>query len=213
MIKISNLYKSYGSIEVLKDINLEIKNGEIIAIQGASGIGKSTFLHIIGGIERPTKGNVFFNSIDIFALKEDALNKFRAKNIGFILQFYNLISNLSLLENVLLPSLIVGNNAKERAIELIEFLSLSLRINHLPNRLSFGEQQRVAIARALVNDPEVLIADEPTGSLDENMGKEVFGLLKSLVIKENKGLIIATHNENLAKMADKSFRLSNGRLV
>lgn len=213
MIKIRNLYKSYEKIEVLKGINLEIEKGEIIAIQGVSGVGKSTLLHIIGGIERPTSGNVFFNDIDIFTLKEDALNKFRAKHIGFILQFYNLLSCLSLLENVLLPSLIIGNNAKERAIKLIESLSLSERINHLPNRLSFGEQQRVAIARALINDPELIIADEPTGSLSESMGKEVFELLKSLVIKENKALIIATHNEDLAKMADRAFRLSDGKLV
>lgn len=213
MIKVRNLYKSYGEIEVLAGIHLEIKRGEIIAIQGASGVGKSTLLHIIGCIERPTMGNVLFNDIDIFTLKEDDLNKFRAKHIGFILQFYNLLSNLSLFENVLLPSLIIGNNAKERAIELIESLSLSSRINHLPNRLSFGEQQRVAIARALINDPEIIIADEPTGSLPEEMGKEVFGLLRSLVLEENKGLIIATHNENLAKMADRLFRLSGGRLI
>lgn len=213
MIKISNLYKSYGEIEVLKGIDLEIKKGEIIAIQGVSGVGKSTLLHIIGAIERPTKGNVFFNSIDIFTLAQDSLNRFRAKNIGFILQFYNLLSNLSIWENVLLPSLIIGNNAMERVMELLQFLSLDFRLNYLPNRLSFGEQQRVAIARALINDPEIIIADEPTGSLDSAMGNEVFRLLKSLVISKNKTLIMATHNEDLAKNADRLFRLSNGRLI
>ncbi len=212
MIKISNLYKSFGEIEVLKGIDLEVKHGEIVAIVGASGIGKSTLLHIIGGIERPTAGNIFFNSIDIFTLNEDNLNRFRAKNIGFVLQFYNLLSNLSALSNVLLPSLIIGNNAKERAMELISFLGLSERISHFPNRLSFGEQQRIAIARALINNPGIIIADEPTGSLDSKMGGEVYELLKSLVKKENKALIIATHNEELAKMADKLLRLKDGRL-
>ncbi|MEW6102654.1 MAG: ABC transporter ATP-binding protein [bacterium] len=213
MVKISNLYKSYGETEILKGIGLEIKRGEIVAIVGASGVGKSTLLHIIGGIEKPSAGNVLFNDTDIFTLKEDSLNKFRAKNMGFILQFYNLFSNLSLLENVLLPSYIIGNNAKERAIELISFLGLSERCSYLPNRLSCGEQQRTAIARALINSPEIIIADEPTGSLDKKMSFEVYEMLKSIVKKENKSLIIATHNEELSKMADRLFRLSDGQLI
>ncbi|MEW6006940.1 MAG: ABC transporter ATP-binding protein [bacterium] len=212
MVKISNLYKSFGEIEVLKGVELEIKNAEIVAIVGASGVGKSTLLHIIGGIEKPSSGNVLFNNCDIFALKEDNLNRFRAKNMGFILQFYNLFSNLSIFENVLIPSLIMGNNASKRAYELISFLGLSSKINHLPNHLSFGEQQRVAIARALINSPEIIIADEPTGSLDKNMAIEVYEMLKSMVKRENKALIIATHNEELSKMADRLFRLSDGQL-
>jgi len=213
MVKIRNVYKSYGKIDVLKGVNLEVKRGEVIAIVGVSGVGKSTLLHIIGGIEKPSSGNVLFDDIEIFRLKEDKLNGFRARNIGFILQFYNLLSNLSCLENILLPSYIIGNKKKERAIELISLLGLSERASYLPNRLSFGEQQRTAIARALINDPKLIIADEPTGSLDLKMAMDVYEMLSSIVIKENKALIIATHNEDLAKKADRLLRLQGGRLI
>jgi len=213
VIKGCNIYHSYNGISVLCGIDIEIGNGETVAIVGPSGSGKSTLLHILGGIMPPVSGSVLFGDTNIYSLKEDELNRFRAKNIGFILQLYNLISNLTVIENVLLPSQIMGNNNKDKAINLISSLGLSHRTAYLPNRLSSGETQRVTIARALMNDPSIIIADEPTGSLDIKMAEEVFNLLVGLVEEENKALIIATHNEKLAKMCDRIFKLVDGKLA
>ena len=216
MIKASGILKSYGSLEVLKDVSLEIKKGEIISIVGASGAGKTTLLHIIGTLDRPNKGLLMINNENISNLSDKKLAAFRNKNIGFVFQFHHLLPEFTAIENVCIPAFIAGTDkslAEERAMELLTFLGLTDRINHKPSELSGGEQQRVAVARALINNPAVVLADEPSGNLDSNTAKDLHQLFFTLREKFNQTFVIVTHNEELANMADRKLVMKDGNLL
>jgi len=216
-IRVEGLYKSYGSrgniVEVLKGIDLSIPRGEIMAIVGASGVGKSTFLHILGALDRPTKGKVFYEGKDIFKEADRWLASFRNKRIGFVFQFHYLLPEFTALENVMMPALIGGMDKREAsslAEGLLREVGLEDRLTHRPGELSGGEQQRVAIARALVQTPEVILADEPTGNLDTRTGEEVFELLLRLNRETRTTTIIVTHNEGLAARIPRRVRMVDG---
>ena len=216
MIKASGILKSYGSLEVLKDVSLEIKKGEIISIVGASGAGKTTLLHIIGTLDRPNKGLLMINNENISNLSDKKLAAFRNKNIGFVFQFHHLLPEFTAIENVCIPAFIAGTDkslAEERAMELLTFLGLTDRINHKPSELSGGEQQRVAVARALINNPAVVLADEPSGNLDSNTAKDLHQLFFTLREKFNQTFVIVTHNEELANMADRKLVMKDGNII
>lgn len=216
MIKASGILKSYGSLEVLKDVSLEIKKGEIISIVGASGAGKTTLLHIIGTLDRPSKGLLMINNENISNLSDKKLAAFRNKNIGFVFQFHHLLPEFTAIENVCIPAFIAGTDkslAEERAMELLTFLGLTDRINHKPSELSGGEQQRVAVARALINNPAVVLADEPSGNLDSNTAKGLHQLFFTLREKFNQTFVIVTHNEELANMADRKLVMKDGNIL
>ena len=216
MIKASGILKSYGSLEVLKDVSLEIKKGEIISIVGASGAGKTTLLHIIGTLDRPNKGLLMINNENISNLSDKKLAAFRNKNIGFVFQFNHLLPEFTAIENVCIPAFIAGTDkslAEERAMELLTFLGLTDRINHKPSELSGGEQQRVAVARALINNPAVVLADEPSGNLDSNTAKDLHQLFFTLREKFNQTFVIVTHNEELANMADRKLVMKDGNIL
>lgn len=219
LIRIRDLNKSFLSpsknLHVLKDINLDICNGEIASIMGPSGVGKSTLLHIIGTIDRPTSGNVFYEGNDIFSLKNDALADFRNKTIGFVFQFHHLLSEFNAIENTMMPLLIAGLNKKEagrKAEAILEEVGLSDRMLHKPGELSGGEQQRVAVARALILEPKLVLADEPTGNLDTRTGEELFRLLLDLN-KKGTTFLIVTHNENLASKCRRVIKMLDGKVV
>ena len=212
MLQVVGVCKGWEGKEVLSEVSFELKKGEIIAIIGASGSGKTTLLSIIGGLMKPSKGRVLFFDHDIHSQKESQMNIFRNKKIGFIFQTYNLFSGLSLMENILLSANIAGHTCKDRAKNLISLLGLSVKEKNLPGILSCGEQQRVAIARALINEPEIILADEPTGSLDCQTANEVFSLLKERVKEEKRAMVMVTHNRRLAEEADRLFLLERGRL-
>lgn len=216
-IRVEGLYKSYGGrgniVEVLKGIDLSIPMGEIMAIVGASGVGKSTFLHILGALDRPTKGKVFYEGKDIFKEADRWLASFRNKRIGFVFQFHYLLPEFTALENVMMPALIGGMDKREAsslAEGLLREVGLEDRLTHRPGELSGGEQQRVAIARALVQTPEVILADEPTGNLDTRTGEEVFELLLRLNRETRTTTIIVTHNEGLAARIPRRVRMVDG---
>lgn len=219
-LRVVDLRKSFSApggnrIEVLKGVSLEVRRGETVAIVGASGSGKSTLLHLLGGLEEADNGSILLGPTDIGRLRGDALNSFRQKEIGFIFQFHYLLSDLSAVENVALPLRIARQStsrAMERAEELLREIGLEQRMSHPTNHLSGGEQQRVALARSLVNSPQILLADEPTGNLDALTGEEVGQMMVSFVRKRAAMAIIATHNENLAALCDRTFLLSEGRL-
>lgn len=213
MIIATDIRKSYGSLEVLKGITLEIKKGEIVSVVGASGAGKTTLLQILGTLDKADKGNLQINGTDIRKLNEKALSEFRNKHIGFIFQFHHLLPEFSALENVCIPAYIGKKSkkeAEEQARELLEFLSLSDRMEHKPRELSGGEQQRVAVARALVNRPAVVLADEPSGNLDSNNAQELHQLFFSLRDKFDQTFVIVTHNEELAATADRKLSIRDG---
>ncbi len=217
-IQIVDLRKSYHSgpveLHVLEGINISIKAGEVISIVGASGVGKSTLLNLMGGLDRPTNGTVLYEDQDIFKLTDRELAQFRNREIGFIFQFHHLLPEFSAIENVMMPALISGNrkgDARELAAELLRDVGLTERENHRPGELSGGEQQRVAVARALVNKPKVVLADEPTGNLDRKTSEEVHDLLWELNERMNQTFIIVTHNEGLAERSDRIIRLADGR--
>lgn len=215
-IFIENIHKSYGKLEVLKGINLTVNNAEVIAIVGPSGAGKSTLLHIMGTIDKPDSGKVLMNGNEVQKLSSRKMADFRNKNIGFIFQFHHLLPEFSSLENVLIPAFIAGKNkseAEQKAIELLTFLKLGHRLHHKPSQLSGGEQQRVAVARALMNDPPYILADEPSGNLDTNNATELHHLFFDLRKRFNKTIVIVTHNEELAEMADKKITMRDGKLV
>ncbi len=220
IIKLDNVWKIYkmGEIEVpaLRGINLEVRKNEFLAVMGPSGSGKSTALNMIGCLDIPTRGKIFLEGQDISKLAESDLSQIRGKKIGFIFQTFNLIPTLSALENVTLP-MIFQNIPKEervkRATELLEMVGLGDRIKHKPNEMSGGQQQRVAIARSLINDPEVILADEPTGNLDSVSGHKVIDFLKDLHKKENKTIVMVTHDEDLAKNAQRQEYLYDGQIV
>ena len=218
MIKTTNLHKSFhinnASIEVLKGITLEITRGEMLAIVGASGVGKSTLLHLLGALDRPTSGIIEFNGEQIFDQSNSQLAQFRNRNVGFVFQFHHLLPEFTAVENVRLPGLIMGDAteaATSRAINALKDFGLGHRLSHRPGELSGGEQQRVAIARAVLNNPALVLADEPTGNLDTQTGQDVFQLLRDL--NQNKGttFVMVTHNEALATQANRVLRMVDGQ--
>lgn len=219
LIKIDGLYKSYGNkvktVDVLKGIDLSVLKGEMIAVVGASGVGKSTLLHLMGVLDRPTKGDVFYKGEKIFGQTDKKLAVFRNKNIGFVFQFHHLLPEFTALENVMMPLLIGGGDrvsAGKMAEELLFEVGLQERLHHKPGELSGGEQQRVAIARALIQSPDMLLADEPTGNLDTHTGDEVFNLLLRLNQEKGITMIIVTHNERLAGKMKRRIRMVDGRI-
>ncbi len=216
MIKAENLHKSYGGIEVLKGVDLEVARGEVISIVGPSGAGKSTLLHIIGTLDKPNKGKVHIGGTDISLLNDKNISAFRNKNIGFVFQFHHLLAEFTALENVAIPALIAGEsrkNAEQRSKELLQFLNLGERLTHKPSQLSGGEQQRIAVARALVNQPLMVLADEPSGNLDTAHAKELHELFFRLRDQFSQTFVIVTHNESLALMADRKLMMKDGRII
>jgi ABC-type lipoprotein export system ATPase subunit len=201
------------TINVLKGINLTIRRGEIVTIFGPSGAGKSTLLNILGGISKPTFGKVFLNGIDIYNLNDKNLSYLRNKKIGFVFQFYNLLPEFTTLENVILPSLISKEKLVQRGKELLEELGLKDRLNHRPSELSGGEQQRVALARALINNPDILLADEPTGNLDSLNANNLFELILRINEKKGQTIVIVTHDEGFAKRSKRIIEIRDGKIV
>ncbi len=215
MIEIKNLKKNYGPLEVLKGVDLTIQKGEVVSIVGASGAGKSTLLQILGTLDRPDSGTITFDHENVFKLNAVQLNKFRNQKIGFVFQFHNLLPEFNALENVMMPSLIAGMNrdlAKNRALELMTLLNVDSRYNHSPSELSGGEQQRMAVARALMNNPAIILADEPSGNLDSQHAEELHQLFFQLRTQMNQTFVIVTHNEKLAGQSDRILKMVDGRI-
>lgn len=216
MIQARDIHKSFGSLEVLKGVDLTVNRGEILAIVGASGAGKSTLLQILGTLSRPTSGSVLFEGEDLFRLPDKALAKFRNRHIGFVFQFHQLLPEFTLLENVAMPALIGGVKRSEafaKAGELIEYLGLKDRADHRPAQLSGGECQRAAVARALISDPDVVLADEPSGSLDSANRRELYDLFFKLRSERGQTFVIVTHDEALALRSDRIVRLADGQVL
>ena len=216
MIVAQNIRKSFGSLEVLKGIDLTINRGEVVSIVGKSGAGKTTLLQILGTLDRPDGGSLYINKVDVLALKDRELSDFRNRHIGFVFQFHQLLPEFSALENIMMPALIAkipNSKARCRGLELLDFLGLSDRASHRPNELSGGEKQRVAVARALMNQPDVIFADEPSGSLDLQNKQELHQLFFDLRKEFNQTFVIVTHDEALAEMSDRTIRMSDGLIV
>ena len=235
LIRVVNLHKSYynvatahrmengvtddtGSVElrILQGIDLEVEKGTTLAIVGASGVGKSTLLHLIGALDRPTCGTIFYEAQDIFTFNNRELDRFRNQKIGFIFQFHHLLPEFTALENVTMGALIAGQNprdAYDRGAELLDYVGLSERLSHRPSELSGGERQRVAVARALINEPQVILADEPTGNLDRKTSKAMLELLWDLNERLNQTLIVVTHNQAIAQQADRTIHLVDGKVA
>lgn len=212
----SNIHKSYGSLEVLKGINLEIEKGEIVSIVGASGAGKSTLLHILGTLDKPDQGEIYINRQNLMEMKSAALARFRNKNIGFIFQFHNLLPEFTALENVCIPAFIgkrSQNAVEKEAKRILDLLGLQDRLQHKPSELSGGEQQRVSVARALINNPDIIFADEPSGNLDSKNANELHQLFFQLRDELDQTFVIVTHNEELAKMADRILEMKDGVII
>jgi lipoprotein-releasing system ATP-binding protein len=216
MIEIKNIWKSFGELEVLKGVNLSVEQGEIVAIVGKSGAGKTTLLQLIGTLDRPTKGQVLIDGTDVFAMKDRELAAFRNKHIGFIFQFHQLLPEFTALENVCIPAMIAREKEAEympRAQKLLRDLGLEDRMHHKPNELSGGEKQRVAAARALMMGPDIILADEPTGSLDEKNKKELSDLLLHLRKEYGQTILLVTHDKDLAAMADRVIEIKDGVIL
>lgn len=219
MIKAKNIQKSFGSLQVLKGIDLTIQQGEVVSIVGKSGAGKTTLLQILGTLEKPDNTNspsIEIAGTDILKLGDKALSAFRNRHIGFVFQFHQLLPEFSALENVMMPALIARqsqNEAQTRAKELLDFLGLADRLKHRPNELSGGEKQRVAVARALMNHPDVIYADEPSGSLDSQNKQELHQLFFELRKEMQQTFVIVTHDESLAQMSDRIIRMQDGRII
>lgn len=214
MIKAENINKSYGNLHVLRDVNLEVQQGEVVSIVGASGAGKTTLLQILGTLDRPDSGRVIHGDTDVTTLNDNELARFRNRHIGFVFQFHNLLPEFTALENACMPALIAGvpiAEAKERAMELLTFLKIDGRASHKPAALSGGEQQRVAVARALINNPLVVLADEPSGNLDSAHARELHELFFSLREQYRQTFLIVTHNDELADMADRKITIKDGK--
>ena len=215
MIEIENINKSYGSLQVLRDVCVDIHQGEVVSIVGPSGAGKTTLLQIIGTLDRPDSGSIIFNGTDVLKLKGRELAHFRNRNIGFVFQFHQLLPEFTALENVAMPALLGGTKQSEaykRAGELLQYMGLSERINHKPAQLSGGESQRVAVARALINNPSVILADEPSGSLDSQNKRELHDLFFRLRSEMNQTFVIVTHDEQLAQQADRVLHMRDGAI-
>jgi len=223
ILEVKNIHKVYNNgkkaLAVLKGVNLAVDKGKFVAIVGPSGAGKSTLLHILGGLDLPTQGNVIFDQKDIYKLSDVAISKVRNKKIGFVFQFYHLLSEFTVLENVLVPALISPESGvrspelRRNALEFLKQTGLEQRITHFPSQLSGGEKQRVAIVRALINNPSLLLCDEPTGNLDSKTGEEIISLIKKINLENLMTVILVTHNLELAKLADKMYHLRDGILV
>lgn len=218
ILKTENLKKYYGTgettVKALDGVTLEVEDGEFVAVVGTSGSGKSTLLHMLGGLDRPSEGKVYVAGNDIFALKEDALTIFRRRKIGFIFQSYNLVPTLNVYENIVLPIELDGNKVDEKHIKsIIDVLGLKEKTISLPSQLSGGQQQRVAIARALATKPAIVLADEPTGNLDSKTSLDVIGLLKITSEQFKQTIVMITHNEEIAQMADRIIRIEDGRIA
>lgn len=216
MIEIRNVTKSYGTLTVLHDVSLTIPEGEIMAIVGPSGAGKTTLLQIAGTLDKPDSGSVWFDNTDLFTLKDKKLSEFRNLHIGFVFQFHQLLPEFSALENVAMPALIAGVRRKEafkRAEKLLSDLGLAGRLSHKPSELSGGEKQRAAIARALVNNPRIVLADEPTGSLDSRNREEIQAIIAGLRDELHQTFIIVTHDRDMASIADRTVEMADGRIV
>jgi lipoprotein-releasing system ATP-binding protein len=216
MISATNIHKSYGQLHVLKGINLEVKKGEIVSLVGASGAGKSTLLHILGTLDNADEGSVKISDEDVTKLSQRKLSSFRNKNIGFVFQQHHLLPEFTALENISMPALISGmskGKAENQANELLEFLHLKDRATHRPSELSGGEQQRVAVARALINQPKVILADEPSGNLDTTSAQSLHELFFDLRNKFEQTFVIVTHNELLANMADRKLEMKDGKII
>lgn len=213
MIQIEGIKKSYGNLEVLKGIDLTISKREVISITGASGAGKSTLLHLIGTLDKPNSGSIKYDSVDVFSMTDKNLSQFRNKHIGFVFQFHHLLPEFTAIENISMPAYIAGVSKKEaehKALELLKIFGLEERAEHKPSELSGGEQQRIAVARALINNPSVVLADEPSGNLDSKNAKELHELFFSLRDQFQLTFIIVTHNPDLAHMADRCIIIKDG---
>ena len=218
ILETKDLRKIYGSgdteVRALDGVNLQIENGEFVAIVGTSGSGKSTLLHMLGGLDQPTDGKVFVDGKDIFSLKEEALTIFRRRKIGFVFQSYNLVPVLNVYENIVLPIELDGGKVNKEFIQkIVQTLGLDGRLDALPSQLSGGQQQRVAIARALAAAPAIILADEPTGNLDSRTSQDVLSLLKVTSQKFSQTIVMITHNEEIAQMADRIIRIEDGKIV
>ena len=218
ILETKDLRKIYGSgdteVRALDGVNLQIENGEFVAVVGTSGSGKSTLLHMLGGLDRPTDGKVIVDGKDIFSLKEEALTIFRRRKIGFVFQSYNLVPVLNVYENIVLPIELDGGKVNKEFVQrIVQTLGLDGRLDALPSQLSGGQQQRVAIARALAAAPAIILADEPTGNLDSKTSQDVLSLLKVTSQKFSQTIVMITHNEEIAQMADRIIRIEDGRIV
>ena len=213
MIKLEGITKSFGALQVLKGIDLEINKGEVVSIVGPSGAGKTTLLQIMGTLDEPDAGTVYINETNVSKMKEKGLSAFRNRHIGFVFQFHQLLPEFTALENIMIPALIAGVSSKEanaRAMEILNFMGLTERASHKPNELSGGEKQRVAVARALINNPSVILADEPSGSLDTHNKEELHQLFFDLRDRLGQTFVIVTHDEELAKITDRTVHMIDG---
>lgn len=216
MIGIHHITKSFGSLQVLKGIDLHIDKGEVVSIVGPSGAGKTTLLQIIGTLEKPDTGSVYIDDVDVTQLSGNKLSRFRNQHLGFVFQFHQLLPEFTAIENIMIPAYIAGikpSEAKQRATELLQFMGLADRATHKPNELSGGEKQRVAVARALINQPAVILADEPSGSLDSQNKTELHQLFFDLRNKFGQTFVIVTHDETLAATTDRTIHLRDGLIV